>query len=147
MPTTVNKLLGTLKLGDTATGMAMEAQVSNVGVPQNVTRDSPVTVLTGDTVQAAASYSWALTGTALLDLTDPDGIFYFVNANQGNELPFTFMPVGATGPTIAGTVIVDGWDTEELAAGAIVVSKFTWPIQGQRTVTPPALRDALAADG
>ena len=102
MPTTVNKLLGTLKLGDTATGMAMEAQVAQVGTPQTVTRDSPVTVLTGDVVQASATYSWALTGQALLDLSDPDGVFYFVNENQGQQMPFTFLPIGAAGPTDRG---------------------------------------------
>jgi hypothetical protein len=138
MATVVNKLLGTLKLGDASTGMAMEAQVSQVGVPQTVTRDSPVTVLTGDVVQAAATYSWTLTGQALLDLSDSGGVFYFVTEHQGEQMPFSFQPIGATGPTFAGTVIVDGWDTEELAAGAIVQSKFTWPLQGARTVTPPA---------
>ena len=137
MPTTVNKLVGTLKLGDTATGVAMEAQVAQVGTPQTVTRDAAVTVLTGDVIQASATYSWALTGQVLLDLSDPDGVFYFVNSNQGQQMPFEFLPIGATGPTISGTVIVDGWDTEELAAGSIVQSKFTWPMQGARTVTPP----------
>jgi hypothetical protein len=138
MPTVVNKLLGTLQLGDTTTGMAMEAQVSQVGTPQTVTRDSPVTVLTGDVVQASATYSWALTGQVLLDLSDPAGVFYFVNEHQGEQMPFEFMPIGATGPTIAGTCIVDGWDTEVINAGSIAQSKFTWPIQGQRTITPPA---------
>lgn len=140
MPTVVNKLLGTLKLG-TGTGATtaqLEAQVSNIGLPQTVTRDSPVTVLTGDVVQASATYSWALTGSALLDLSEPDGIFYFVNDHQGELMPFEFLPIGAPGPTYAGTVILDGWDTEELAAGAMIVSKFTWPLQGQRTLTPPA---------
>jgi hypothetical protein len=144
MATIISKLLGTFQLGDTTTGMAMEAQVSSIGVPQSVTRDSPITVLTGDIVQAAASYSWSVTGTVVLDLTDASGIFYFVHANQGTQMPFTFTPIGDTGPTIAGTCIVDGWDTEELNAGAIVVSKFTWPVQGQITITPPA--GALARD-
>ena len=138
MPTVVNKLLGTFKLGDTSTGVAMEAQLSQIGTPQTVTRDSPVTVLTGDVVQASATYSWSLVGQALLDLSDPDGVFYFVNEHQGEQMPFTFQPIGAEGPTFAGTVIVDGWDTEELAAGSIMQSKFTWPLQGSRTVTPPA---------
>lgn len=137
MPTIVDKLLGTLKLGDTTTGMAMEAQVSKVGVPQNVTRDAAVTVLTGDVVQASATYSWSLTGEAVLDMSDAAGIYYFVNDNQGSQLPFEFLPIGAAGPTITGTCIVDGWTTEELNAGAIVISKFVWPIQGQITRTPP----------
>lgn len=145
MPTTVNKLVGTLKLGDTATGVAMEAQVAQVGTPQTVTRDAAVTVLTGDVIQASATYSWALSGQVLLDLSDPDGVFYFVNAHQGQQMPFEFLPIGATGPTISGTVIVDGWDTEELAAGSIVQSKFTWPMQGSRTVTPPAGTQSEAA--
>jgi hypothetical protein len=137
MATQVNKLLGTLKLGDTSTGVQMEAQVSNVGVPQSVTRDAAVTVLTGDVVQAAATYSWSLTGSVLLDMTDPAGVYYFVLTHQSEEMPFEFLPIGATGPTITGTCIVDGWDSEELAAGAIVVSKFAWPVQGQATITPP----------
>jgi hypothetical protein len=146
MPTIVNKLLGTVKLGDTATGISFEAQVSQIGVPQTVTRDAAVTVLTGDVVQASATYSWALTGTVVLDLTDPDGIFYFVNANQGQMLPFEFAPIGPTGPTITGTLIVDGWATEALNAGAIVVSQFTWPLQGQRTVTPPTTQASRDTD-
>jgi hypothetical protein len=137
MATVVNKLLGTLELGPTGTGIQMEAQVSHVGYPQTVTRDAPVTVLTGDVVQASATYSWALTGQVLLDLTNKAGVYYYVNSNKGQQLPFTFLPVGATGPTITGTVIVDGWSTEELAAGAMVISKFTWPVQGQVTIAPP----------
>jgi hypothetical protein len=127
-----------LKLGDTSTGVAMEAQVSNIGAPQTVTRDSPVTVLTGDVITAAATRSWALTGSCLLDLMDPQGVFYFVNAHVGDELPFEWLPAGATGPTVSGTCVVDGWDTEELAAGAMITSKFTWPVQGQAVWTPPA---------
>jgi hypothetical protein len=137
MATVVNKLRGTLKLGDATTGHAMEAQVSQIGTPQTVTRDSAVTVLTGDVVQASATYSWALTGQALLDLSDPSGIYYYVHDNQGQQLPFEFLPIGDTGPTFSGTVIVDGFDTEELAAGSIIQSKFTWPLQGQITITKP----------
>jgi hypothetical protein len=138
MPTIINKLRGTLKLGDTATGVQMEAQVSHVGNPQTVTRDAAVTVLTGDVVQAPATYSSSLTGTVLLDLTDPAGVYYYVLNAKGTELPFEFLPIGDTGPTITGVVIVDGWDSEELAAGSIVQSKFAWPVQGQATITPPA---------
>ncbi len=139
MPTVVQKLKGTLKLGDVSTGKAMEAQVTHVGVPQTVTRDAAVTVLTGDLIQAAATYSWSLTGEALLDMSDPQGVFYFVRSNQGAQMAFEFCPAGAVeGPTITGTVIIDGWSTEELAAGSNIISKFTWPIQGQITVTPPA---------
>jgi hypothetical protein len=138
MPTTMNKLKGTLHLGDTANGVDMEAQVSHVGVPQTVTRDAPVTVLTGDLITPAATYSWQLVGTALLDLSDPAGVFYYVNENQGAELPFSFMPTGAAGPTITGTVVDDGWSMDELAAGSVVTAKFTWPIQGKATFTPPA---------
>ena len=96
MPTVVDRLIGTLKLGDTSTGVSMEAQVTQVGTPQTVTRDAAVTVLTGDIIQSSATYSNALTGQVLLDLSDPDGIFYFVVANQGQQVPFTLCPIGAT---------------------------------------------------
>jgi hypothetical protein len=72
-----------------------------------------------------------------------------VRSNQGTTMPFTFCPVGATaGPTITGQVIVDGWNTEELASGSNMVSKFDWPIQGQITITPQTLMadDEAAAD-
>jgi hypothetical protein len=146
VPTTVSKLKGTLHLGDAVAGVDAEAQVSAIGTPQTVTRDSPLTVLTGDVVQAGATYSWSLTGTMVLDWTDPAGVFYWVHTNQGTEQPFTFEPVGTTGPTIAGNVVVDGWNLEELNSGALVVSKFTWPVQGQVTITPPAVAAADAAD-
>jgi hypothetical protein len=149
--TVVQKLKGTLLLGTATppTGCPMEAQVTKVGIPQTVTRDSPVTVLTGDLIQAAATYSWSLTGEALLDLSNKTGMFYFVRTNQGASLPFTFCPVGAVnGPTITGTVIVDGWNTEELSSGSNMISKFNWPIQGQNTNTPQTLMadDEAAAD-
>ena len=149
MTTVVQKLKGTLLLGTSTppTGMPMEAQVTKVGIPQTVTRDSAVTVLTGDLIQASATYSWSLTGEALLDMSVPAGMFYFVRTHQGTQMPFTFCPTGATtGPTITGTVIVDGWDTEELTSGSNMVSKFNWPIQGQVTITPPAGTQAADDD-
>ena len=145
MTTSVNKLKGTLRLGPTGTGgISCEAQVSHIGTPQAVTRDSPLTVLTGDVVQAAATYSWQLTGQMILDYNDPAGVFYWARANQGTTQQFTFVP-STPGPTISGVCIVDGWNTEELAAGAIVTSKFAWPIQGQITVAPPVAATGATA--
>jgi len=137
MATIVDRLIGTLKLGDVTTGVNMEAQVTAIGTPQTVTRDAAVTVLTGDLIQAQATYSYALSGTVLLDWSNKTGIFYFVHSHQGQLMPFTFEPNGATGPSIAGNVIVDGWNMEEINSGSNSVSKFAWPIQGQITITPP----------
>jgi hypothetical protein len=134
--TTVNKLVGTLTIG-TGTPQSIEAQVSKVGTPQTVTRDSPVTVLTGDVVQVAATYSWSLSGEMLLDLSNKTGAYYALRALQGTTQTFTFKPTGTTGPTITGSCIIDGFNTEELNAGALISSKFAWPVQGQITVTPP----------
>jgi hypothetical protein len=136
MATTVNKMIGTLSIG-TTTPVNIEAQVSKIGTPQTVTRDAPVTVLTGDVVTSAATYSWALSGEMLLDLSNKTGAYYSIRAMMGQTQPFTFHPIGTTGPTITGNCIIDGFDTEELNAGAIAVSKFAWPVQGQITVTPP----------
>ena len=145
MPTISSKLKGTFHLGDALTGVDCEAQISHIGTPQTVTRDAAVTVLTGDVVQAGASYSWALTGTALLDWTDAAGMFYWVHTNQGTNQAFTFAPIGDEGPEFAGMCVIDGWNLEELAAGSIVSSKFAFPIQGQLTITPPA-GQAVRAD-
>ena len=144
MPTVVNKLIGTLKLGDTSAGVAMEAQITQVGLPQTVTRDSPVVVLTGDLIQAQAIYSNSVQGTVLIDWSDPDGIVYYVQTNKGQLMPFEFLPIGPTGPTYTGTLINDGFDFQEIAAGSNAIAKFVWPIQGQMTMSAPAAADAEA---
>lgn len=144
MATIANRLRGTLKIGTTP-GTQIEAQVSEIGTPQTVTRDSPVTVLTGDVIQAAATYSWELSGTMLLDLSSAAGAYYVLRNMQGTEQPFTFLPVGSPGPTFAGTVIIDGFDTPVQKAGGLLTSSFKWPVQGQMTVTPPTGGTGLEA--
>ena len=84
------------------TGVAMEAQVTQVGLPQTVTRDSPVVVLTGDLIQAQAIYSNSVQGTVLIDWDDPDGVVYFVQSNKGQQMPFRSCRSGRPGrPTPA----------------------------------------------
>jgi hypothetical protein len=138
MATLVSKLKGTLKIGTTP-GVQLEPQVAEIGTPQTVTRDSPQTVLTGDVVQSQATYSWELSGTLLLDLTAPaaTGIYYQLQAMQGTEQAFTYLPVGTPGPTFAGVCIIDGFDTPVQKAGSLISSSFKWPVQGKVTITPP----------
>lgn len=142
--TVADKLQGTLMLGTTP-GVQVEAQISEIGTPQTVTRDSPQTVLTGDVIQSQATYSWELSGTMLLDLSDAAGSYYAIRNWQGTEQPFTFLPLGTLGPTWTGVVIIDGFDTPVLKAGALITSTFKWPIQGQVTVTPPTVTAARAS--
>ena len=137
MATTVSKLEGTLSIGTTPTPIHLEAQISEIGTPQTVTRDSAVTVLTGDVIQAQATYSWELAGTFLMDWADPAGAYYSLWNVQGTEQPFTFTPIGATGPTYAGVCIIDGFDTPVQKAGSLAQSSFKWPVQGRPTMTPP----------
>ena len=146
MATQTVKLKGTLQLGPVGTGKSLEAQISNIGTPQTVTRDSAVTVLTGDVIQAPATYSYALAGSMLLDLLDPQGAYAYIQGLLGTEVDFTFSPAGPSGPVWAGKVIVDGFNTEELAAGSLITSKFSWPVQGTPTITPPAVLAAAHAD-
>jgi hypothetical protein len=136
MPTIVDRLKGTLSIG-TATPIDMTAQITEAGTPQTVTRDSPVTVLTGDVVQAAATYSWELSGTILLDYSVKAGIFEKIHAIQGTLQPFTFFPVGPTGGSFTGTVMIDGFDTPVQKSGGNLTAGFKWPVQGAATYTPP----------
>jgi len=145
--TVADKLKGTLKIGDQTTGVEVEAQVSEVGMPLTVTRDSPLTVLTGDVIQAQATYSRELSGTMLLDLTAAGGVYYTLRGWQGTEQPFTFLPVGATGPTITGVVIVDGFDWAVQKAGGMLQSGFKWPVQGTPVETPPTATRTGATRG
>jgi hypothetical protein len=136
MPTVVNRLKGTLSIG-TTTPVDMEAQITEAGSPQTTTRDSAVTVLTGDVVQAPATYSWELSGVVLLDFTIKGGVFEKIRAMQGTEQPFTFAPAGPTGGTFSGTCIIDGFDTPVQKSGGNLTSAFKWPCQGAVTYTPP----------
>ena len=98
MATTVNKMIGTLSIG-TTTPVNIEAQVSKIGTPQTVTRDAPVTVLTGDVVTSAATYSWALSGEMLLDLSNKTGAYYSIRAMMGQTQPFTLRAARSSGST------------------------------------------------
>jgi hypothetical protein len=137
MPPVVNKLKGTLQLGDVTTGTAVEAQVTDVGIVQTVTRDSPITTLDGSVVHSPATYSYELTGSILLDLTvGTGGVYTFIRDNQGNTVPFSFLPVGAGGYTFDGTLILDGVTMPAVKAGAAASGTFTWPCD-TFTATPP----------
>jgi hypothetical protein len=117
--------------------MDLSDQVTAVGTPQTVTRDSAQTVLSGLVVQVPGTYSWELTGSMLLDYDNATGLFLYVWGLLGTEQPFDFAPIGAAGVTFSGTCIVDGFELGEVNAGATATSKFTWPVQGLMTATPP----------
>jgi hypothetical protein len=134
MTTTMLKLKGTLHLGDITTGIALEAQVTNLGMPQTVTRDSPLTALDGTLIQQPAVYSYVVSGQILLD-DKTGGVFDFIHKHQGEVMPFTLSPATPSVLEVAGTVTNDGLSMDETESGKAIIGKFAWPVNGTPTWT------------
>ena len=119
---------GTLTIGSVGSPLDLTAQVTNCRVVPSAESEDAVTTLSGESLAGERTYSWALSGTLIQDLTE-DGMFDYTWANKGTEVPFTFTPSTAAGRTITGTVIVD-----PLELGGDVKAKnttdFEWVVVG-----------------
>lgn len=109
MPVKVSKLKdGTLTLD----GTAFATQATNVRlVPPDQPKGNDVgEVLSGDPLPPESEDPWTLVMTAIQDFEDPAGFVNFTWVNQGESVPYTWAPSGATGPSFTGTVTI--WPVE-----------------------------------
>jgi hypothetical protein len=109
MPVTVSKLKsGTLTLD----GIAFATQATNVRIvpPDRPSGDDVGEVLSGDPLPAETEAKWSLVINAVQDFDNTAGFVNFTWTSQGEVVPFTWAPSGATGPTFAGTLTV--WPVE-----------------------------------
>lgn len=119
---------GTLTIGSVGSPLDLTAQVTACKVTPSADAEDSVTTLSGETLAGERSYTWALSGTLIQDLTE-EGMFDYTWANKGSQVPFSFTPSTAAGRTITGTVIVD-----PLELGGDVKTKnttdFEWVVVG-----------------
>jgi hypothetical protein len=138
MTTTPTKLgPGTLTIGDEAAALDVSCALSAAGIAIDKSQDDPVPVLCGDYVASTADYTASLTGTMLLDLADPDSIYYYASAHRGEQVPVTFTPNTAAGAVITGVVTIDPLGIEG-DVRANMTADFEWAFVEYPTITPPA---------
>lgn len=129
MPAKVFKLgPGTLSLGPTATKLEIGCQLTNAVLTPDKDTEDPVTVLCGDVIPGASTYSWKLTGTALVDLTT-GGMVEYTFLHQQEVTAFEFIPNTASGASFTGQLVLDplavGGDS-----GKNMAQDFEWSLVG-----------------
>jgi hypothetical protein len=109
MPVTTSKLkTGTLTLD----GVAFATQATNVRLvpPEAPSGDDVGEVLSGDPLPPETENPWVMALVMVQDFEDVAGFVNFTWTNQGEKVPYTWAPMGATGPSFSGTVTV--WPVE-----------------------------------
>lgn len=141
MPAKVSKLgPGTLTIG-TGTPQDISCQLTGAWVKWTANQDDPVTVLCGDQVPGARTYTAVLSGTMFQDLS-ASGFTSYSWQHKGEQMAFTFTPLTASaGTKVSGTIIIDPVDIGGDEAGANMTADFEWPCVGT-----PTFVAALAAD-
>jgi hypothetical protein len=126
---------GTLTLGPVGTPMDASCQLANAVVQWDKDVEDDITVLCGDVVPGGATYSAALAGSFLQDLSEEDGLVAYTWENKGTVVDFEFVPNTAAGATVTGQVTIDPLDigsTEDY--GAVLTSDFEWACVGEPAV-------------
>jgi hypothetical protein len=139
---------GTLVIGETTGEIDVSCALSAAGLSVEKEQDDPVPVLCGDYVAATAEYAASLTGTLLLDLADPDSIYYYASIHRGEQVAATFTPNTAAGMVITGIITIDPLGIEG-DVRANITAEFEWAFVAYPTITPPVappLSDAAVED-
>lgn len=143
MPITESKIKSGLLTFDpdgAGAGAALDfsCQPTNVRITPNHDEDGdPIETLCGDSLGADETRTDTLAITAIQDFTDSAGFQRFSWEHDGEAMPFTWQPTGASGPTFAGSVKV-----RAVEVGGDVNKRLTvdveWPCVGVVTWTPAA---------
>lgn len=125
---------GTLTLD----GQQFGKQMTSVSLePSENTEGEDVETLTGATLSAEETTSWALNLGAIQDFDDPLGFVEFARANAGEDVAFSWLPNAAGAPTYSGTVKV-----RAVTIGGDVATRLTttkaWPVVGDIAPAYPA---------
>lgn len=109
MPVKVSKLKsGTLTLDGTA--FATQATNVRLAPPDQPKGNDVGEVLSGDPLPPETEDPWTMAITAVQDFEDAAGFVNFTWTNEGELVPYVWAPMGAAGPSFAGTVTV--WPVE-----------------------------------
>lgn len=122
---------GTLNIGETGTAIDMSCLIQNATVAWDVDTEDDLNVLCGDTVPGARTYTATLSGTAVSDLTDPDGLVDFTWEHKGEAVPFVFVPNTDAGATVTGRCVLNPLDVGADDYGAVMTADFEWDCVGE----------------
>ena len=148
MPAKISKFgPGTLSIGAVGSPIDVSCQVESCQVEWAMNKDDDTTVLCGDVVAGAITFTAKLKGKLFQDQADPAGIVQFSwdPANRGLVVPFKFVPNSADAVEITGeltmTPITVGSDTPK----ANMMSDFEWDCVGEPNMGDATLPLAVHA--
>lgn len=127
---------GTLTLGPVGTPLDASCQLANAALSWEKDQDDDITVLCGDVVPGALTYTAALSGSFLQDLSEADGLVAFTWENKGTVSDFVFIPNTTAGATVTGKLTIDPLDvgsTDDY--GSVLQSDFEWSCVGEPVLT------------
>lgn len=130
-PTPVKLGPGTMQIGATGTQIDMSCLIQSATVAWSVDTEDDLNVLCGDTVPGARTYSATISGTAIQDLTEPQGLVDFTWEHKGEAVPVVFTPNSAADATVTGTVVIDPLDVGGDEYGSVMTSDFEWAFVGE----------------
>ena len=121
---------GKLTIGTTPNDFT--CQVISARVEWEVDEGDDVTVLCGETVKGARTYSASLSATILSDLglTPGTSIIEYSWTNKGTQAPFNFVPNTVAAKGVTGTVVIDPISVGGDESGQNMQSDFEFAIVG-----------------
>lgn len=126
---------GTLTIGEVGAPVDISCQIINAKIDWDKDKEDDVTVLCGEIVAGATTYTAKLSGELFQDVDDPAGILAFSWANKGDEVPFTFVPNTAAATEASGVLVVDPISFGGDEANQNMTSDFEWSCVGEPTLT------------
>jgi hypothetical protein len=137
---------GLVTIGETGTPVDFSCQVTACTVAWEVKADDPVTVLCGDSIPGARTYSAKATGTLFSDVGLASGIVAYSWEHKGETVPFVFVPNDEAATQVTGNVIMDPLSVGGDTAGANMTSDFDWAFVGEPALSAYVDPGGLGAD-
>lgn len=134
---------GTLFIGETGSGQEFSKQLTNAAVEPSYSDGDKVYVLSGDVDEEEAEWEGTLTGEFFQDY-DMESLVAWTWENDGETLPFTFVPRKDAGLEVSGVVKV-----RPVTIGGEVntenTSEFEWNLPMKPTIQAISDPEAAAA--
>lgn len=133
--TSINLGPGELQIGATGTEVDVSCWVNNCRIASDKSADDDRTMLCGDVLAGAVTYTFSLTGNVDTDIDTPDGLFALSQDAAGTQQEFTFTPNSEIGTTATGILTIDPLDFGADEMGQPLQSDFEFAIVGKATYT------------
>jgi hypothetical protein len=138
---------GLLKIGATGTEVDASCWVNNCTIASDKSADDDRTMLCGDVLAGAVTYTFSLTGNVDTDIDTPDGLFALSQDEAGTQQDFTFTPNTEIGTTATGVLTIDPLDFGADEMGQPLQSDFEFAIVGKPTYAYGAAVEGAEVEG